>query len=389
MKKTNCILIVCCLATSIFSFAQETSLVNSNNEFAFKTYRAFAEQSQNVVLSPFSLYTSMAMVYPGARNNTAVQMQAVLGFPKDLKKHNNAFQVLLDTMKNPDGPLWLSNRVWMNEAARIDKQYQDITSTFFGAPVKPMNFRSDPEQCRSIINHTIQQDTKEEIKEILPPGSISTATSMVLTNAIYFKESWQKPFVEARTMPDTFISGSGQSLERSFMEHDGIFGYFEDDHASILELPYKNWEFTMLIVLPKKSIELVNRNLSADYHASWHLENARFKKIKIPKFSIQQKTDPKAVLSHFGMTDVFNEELADLTGIAPHYHIEDVFHEAVIKVDEKGTTAAAATAVTIEPESIIPNAPDFIANRPFIFILRHLKTNSIIFIGKVEDPSMK
>lgn len=313
-------------------------------------------------------------------------MQKVMGFSKDVKKHNDGFQTILTIMRNPEGPLWLSNRVWINEAEQIKKQYLDIVSVFFGAPIIPMNFRDNPEQCRSIINQTIEQDTKDEIKEILPPGSIRGVTSMVLTNAIYFKESWQKPFDEARTKPDNFIAQSGKSLDRLFMEQGGVFGYFEDDHASILELPYKNNEFSMLILLPKKTIKTLNKILSADYYASWNLENARFKKIRIPKFSIQQKTDPKSILSGFGMTDVFNEESADLTGIAPHYHIADIFHEAVIKVDEKGTTAAAATAVTMEPESTIPNAPDFIVNRPFVFILRHWQTNSIIFIGKVEDP---
>lgn len=377
-------LICSALSVSTMSLAQNPT-ITANNAFALDYYYMVAKESpNNVVISPFSISTVMAMVYPGARNNTALQMQTAMGFSAKLENHNQDFKSILEKIQTKDSPLLISNRLWLPQDENVSQKFIEMNTMFFGASVKSMNFRTEPEQCRITINQTIQTDTKDLIKDLLPPESINTSTSMVLTNAIYFKDVWSKPFDEARTKPGIFTV-AGFNIERIFMETDGTFMYFEDEVVSALELPYSK-EFTMLFLLPKKDISTLHRHLTADYYASLFLDRAAFKKIQIPKFSISQEFDPIPTLQAFGLTDLFSDGYSDLSGIVSGYYVDNIFHKAFIDVNEKGTTAAAATAVIMEPRSMVSRAPDFIANKPFVFILRHWKSGSIIFIGKVEDP---
>jgi serpin B len=367
--------------------AQQLNCAESNNTFALHFFNDIIKNSQeNTVVSPYSMSSALAMVYPGAKSRTAVQMQSALHFSANSQQHQEGFRSLFQAIGTNDSTLSLSNRVWIGKSETIDAQFLRVNAEYFDSDIKPMDFRGSPEQSRSAINEVIADETRNQIRDLLPAGSIRPATTMVLTNAVYFKDSWVKPFDKKRTKPGAFVLRSGTAVQRSFMENAGTFNYFSDEVVSVLGLPYQNRAFELLIVLPKRTIDQVLPYLTAKYYSSWRFQTSRFEKIQIPKFTISKKLDPEPILKSFGLVDLFEKGKADLSGISRGYFVADIFHQAFIDVNEQGTTAAAATAVVIEPESIPPMAPDFVAGKPFIFILRHTGTNSIVFIGKVEDP---
>jgi serpin B len=359
--------------------------VDRNNKFTLDFYYSLSyDKNSNVLVSPFSLSSALAMVYPGAQNNTAAQMSEAMQFSNDINEHNEGFQTIFKAL-NTSGPLAVANNVWIQYSEEIPAEYINITTTYFDAGVRKTDFKFDTENSRLKINHDVKTFTRGKIVDLLPVGSLHPSITMVLTNAVYFQDQWRKPFDAKRSKRGTFRLASGTTVERMFMEHDGLFPYYENEVVSVLELPYEK-EFSMLIVLPKNDLAEVHNFFTHEYYATWHLRPARFKTIQIPRFSIQSEVRPQKILQSYGMTDLFNMGRCDLSGIVNGYYVSDIFHKAFIEVNEKGTTAAAATAVTIEPRSAPTNANYFIANKPFIFLLRDTKTGSIIFIGKVENP---
>ena len=365
----------------------------SNNAFALKFFMQWQKQTdKNIVVSPFSISAALSMAYPGARNATATQMQTALHFHENPEKQNQAFNTLLDSINAPGSPMVIANTIWMQSGFRVERGFVDVNTKNVHLNFHQVNFAGAPDSIRREINALIDKQTRNKITNLLPAGSINSLTRLVLTNAIYFKDSWAIGFDPKNTKDRDFFVSSGKAVKTKFMELQNVtFNFFENDVVTVLELPYRNARFSMFIVLPKSDAAVFENSFTSASYKSWNLAPGRFRSIQIPRFKIDHEVQPAEILKHFGMTDAFQEGKADFTGISKEVRlfISGIFHKAFIEVNEEGTEAAAATAAVVQAESAEEpqKEMDFVANRPFSFVLRDRITNSIVFIGKVKDPT--
>jgi len=384
-------LLVLILLTAFLSNlnAQPYSIVEGNTAFALDFYKALSAQGPgNVFVSPFSLSCALAMTYPGARDTTAKEMKLTLGFLDDLQKQNSEYASLIRTLNAANSPVKITNTLWAQLGYAYDPAFTRINNTYFGSNFKQLDFR-DSEAARNEINTAIATQTNDKIKDLIPPGSITSLTRLVLTNAIYFKDAWASPFKKELSRSGSFYSSSRETVTATFMQNSGHFPGFENDVVSIIELPYKNANYSMQILLPKVSMEEFEANhLYIENYASWNVQDMMYSKIQIPRFKVEQKTEPRPILESFGMKTAFTKD-ADFTGItnAEKLYISKILHKAFVEVNEEGAEAAAATAVVVATRSA--QSPGvFVADRPFIFIIKDNRSKSILFIGRLVKPTV-
>jgi serpin B len=197
------------------------------------------------------------------------------------------------------------------------------------------------------------------------------------------------PFKKEYTKERKFYSEPQLAVMAMFMQQTGSFEGFENEVVSVLELFYKKGNFSMTILLPKVSMEKFEADfLNVENYSSWHLSTVPFNKILIPRFKLEQTTNPIPILEKFGMTTAFKEMEANFSGITTEQHlaISGIYHKAFVDVNEEGTEAAAATGVGLALRSAQPKPRDFIADHPFIFMIQDVKSKSILFIGKLVNP---
>jgi serpin B len=384
--------IIIMLWQSVAGMAQP-GIVENNNAFALDFYLQSRKTADgNIVFSPFSISAGLGMIYSGARNATADQIKIAMRFDDDPARQNSEFHTLLTNLTAAPGPMSITNLLWMQKGFTIQKRFLDMNTRHFGSTFHEVNFADAADSSRIAINALVEKQTRGKIKNLLSPGSINARTRLVLTNAIHFKDSWATPFDPEKTKDRNFFVSPGGPVTAKFMElQNVIFNFFENDVVTIAELPYHHSRFSMLVLLPKGDAADLEKTLTVTAYDSWNFVPGRFRTLQLPRFKIEHDMQPVDILRHFGMTDAFQEGKADFTGISTdaRIFISGIFHKAFIEVNEKGTEAAAATAVVIQAESmIVPKKElDFVANKPFLFILRDRITNSILFIGKVNDPT--
>jgi serpin B len=390
-KNLNFMLVVM-LCQSMAATAQPKT-TDANNVFSLEFYLQWNKQTdKNIVLSPFGISSAIGMIYPGARSMTADQMRTAMHFHGNPEQQNEVFRTLLTNLNAAGSPMVISNTLWMQKGFGIEQSFLEVNRKYFGSNFHQVNFAGAADSARTVINTLIEEQTRNKIKDLLPAGSVNALTRLVLTNAIHFKDSWATPFDPAKTKDMDFFVSAGKPVKTKFMVmQNTIFQFFENDQVTIVELPYANARFSMLVLLPKGDAALFEKSLSASAYKSWDFIPGRFRNIEVPRFRIDHEVAPAGVLRQFGMTDAFQEGKADFSGISKEVRlfISGIFHKAFIEVNEEGTEAAAATAVVVQTESIIEPRKelDFIVNRPFLFILRDRITNTILFIGKVNDPT--
>jgi serpin B len=265
--------------------------------------------------------------------------------------------------------------------------FLDVLAENYGAGMRILDFHKKPEESRLTINDWVSQQTENKIKELLPAGSIDASVFLVLTNAIYFKDNWFYQFDEKMTADGQFTLLNGSRITAPLMKQSQIFSYAEGDGYQAVEMLYRNRKLSMMVILPESGRFEQFEN---------SLQYAKLKEIidgladrqvilTLPKFDFGSKFDLKQSLSDMGMPVAFSGS-ADFSGIADGGgFISGVYHDAFVAVDEKGTEAAAATAVVIAKG--VPGGPvEFTVNRPFIFLIRDIETNTILFTGKVLNP---
>jgi serine protease inhibitor len=376
-----------------FAATAQPEITQGNNAFALDFYSQWNKHAdKNIVLSPFSISAAIGMTYPGARNITADQMKVAMRFRGDLMQQNQEFHSLMMSINAAGSPMVISNTLWMQKGFKIQQEFLELNSKYFGSGFQQINFTGAPDSSRVAINASIEKQTSDKIKNLLPGGSINSLTRLVLTNAIHFKDSWAIPFDKKQTKDGDFFVSPGKPVKTTFMSmQNAMFNFFENHKVTIVELPYSNGKYSMLFLLPKGDADVLEKSLNSEVYSSWNFEPGRFRNLQLPKFKIDHEVNPVDILKSFGMTNAFQEGKADFSGISKDakLFISGIFHKAFIEVNEVGTEAAAATAVVAQTESVIvpKKELDFIANKPFLFILRDRMTNSILFIGKVKDPS--
>lgn len=372
--------------------AQQPS--ESVSKFAFDLYKNVSrDKSENVVFAPFSLTPAFGMVALGAKAETAMQMSQVLYFPmSDRLFHIGMGRLQAKIQKDAESnvDICITNRVWMEETFKVNRQYKKSLQKSYKAKVALTSFINQPEPSRIKINKEIESDTKNYIKDLLPEGSITDLTRLVLTNAIYFKGKWEKEFDPKRTSQRDFKLSSGETIQCATMFVEDSMGYFTSENYDAIQLNYKGGKLSMLVLLPNESVKMAEfeKGLNIELYNQTLAGLEREKvAVLLPKFKIETGLSLKKTLSEMGMPIAFSDD-ADLSGISAKndLKISDAFHKAFIEVSEEGTTAAAATAVVVAMKSFVRKT-EFIVNRPFIYILKHNGSNTILFMGKVENPN--
>jgi serpin B len=382
--------------------AQKTSvpngLVSANNVFAFDLYQQLRTQDGNLFLSPYSISIALAMAYGGARGETKRQMAKTLHFslPPDkvhpgfaaLEKEINAVQ------QKGKVKLLLANSLWPRKKFALSSRYLALCKTYYGTSVTPLDYAGATEKSRQTINDWVESKTAKKITDLIKPGGLTPLTRLVLVNAIYFKGAWANLFDEEFTKEEPFYISEGKAVQAPLMHQQHEFGYGETLTLQILELPYAGNELSMMVLLPKKNNDLVHLEESITAGQVDQLTRQieqRKVNVFLPKFKLDSGFSLKNALSTLGMTDAFDGTRADFSGMdgEKDLFISAVMHKAFVDVNEKGTEAAAATAVTMlgmsrgEPEESVT----FKADHPFLFLIRHNETGAILFLGRVMNPT--
>ncbi len=380
---------------------QLQNLVAGNSTFAFHLYQQLGRQPGNLFFSPYSISVALAMTGTGARNATAAQMEATLGFSSCLSA-SPAFDALdlelssrgarVDESKGEKFQLSVANALWGQRGFAFLNDFLDLLSEYYGAGMQLVDFAGETESARQVINQWVEKQTAEKIKDIIPPGGLSAATRLVLTNAVYFKAGWLHPFDEILTRDGVFHLPAGGEKMVPMMTETENFKYIAGKDYQAVELPYYGEELSMLLILPDTGcLASVEQLLTAaeieGITSSMRIENIR---LTLPKFQFTWGTRSlKQALESLGIEDAFDPLRADFSGMDGRrdLFIGDVLHQAFVAVDEKGTEAAAATAVTMVATGMPVTSPrELRVDRPFIFLIRDVETGTVLFVGRVEDP---
>jgi serpin B len=372
-------------------------VVDGNSAFALELFARLKDTNSNLILSPYSISSALAFAYGGARGNTEREMSATLHFPSDQKKFHPAMSKIFRTFAGiNDGKkveLTVANGLWTQTGYHFIPAFLDLAKNSYTAMVDSADFTVVDESVRTKINLWVERQTKQRIKNALPPGNLSTATRLVIVNTVYFKGDWASQFDAKQTGQEYFWIAPGKSITASMMHQYHEFRYADQDGVQILELPYLGRELSMFIFLPKDpgGLPEMEKQLKWDNVSKWlkavdiHTVDVRF-----PKFSIDSRFALNQTLSAMGMSDAFNKSRANFTGMAPDRPllISALEHAALIEVDEQGTVAAAATHVSFAcAKNMAPPPATFHADHPFVFLIRDNHTGTILFLGKILDPT--
>ena len=384
--------------STVKPISEAASVIEANNQFAveFYTHIKDGNERDNMFFSPYSISTVMAMVYEGARQKTADEIQSVFHFPTDPFIRRSSFEVAQSYFNRNETAyeLNVANALWVEKDFLLQDTFKSVVMNSYKGEVFNSNFKKEPEKEHTKINKWVEDETKEKIKDLLPPGSLDTLTRLVLTNAIYFKGNWEEPFEEHQTKYEKFWLNENQVEKVPMMQKTGVFNYFQTEKVQILEIPYETKDLSMLIFLPRGKTEedfkSLEKSLTTENMKLWkeNLEEQRVD-VFIPKFTFKKAYNLKGALTKMGMPLAFGFS-ADFEGINEigGLYISQVFHKAFIKVNEKGTEAAAATGavMVLESMTIFPEPQVFKADHPFIFLIQERTTGYILFMGKVANP---
>ncbi len=371
-------------------------VADGNNRFALDIYRALSSSSgagENLLVSPFSISTALAMTYAGARGETAAQMESVLHFDQPPESLHPAYGELLRDLKGSrDGyQLNVANRLFGQDSYPFKTEFLDLVADDYAAPLEELDFYTAAEAARVHINEWVEGETNQRIKNLLPQGTVTRDTRLVLTNAIHFDGQWKHQFREEATRDAPFFRLDGEQETVSMMFQQESFSYAELEGFQMLEMPYAGDDLSMVVMLPESIDGLASLEQSltpALLDESFAALRQRDVLVSLPKFTFDNSFQLRSVLAELGMTDAFGSQ-ADFTGIADaNLSISDVVHKTFIDVNEEGTEAAAATGVVIGVTSVVWNPPpvEFRADRPFLFALRDTHSGSLLFLGRVTQP---
>ncbi len=364
---------------------------NSVNSFGLDLYGVLSGKEGNIFFSPFSISTALAMTYLGADGNTALQMKQVLHF-EDEGLHESFSKLIASLNKPAEGyKLSIANALWVQKNYPLLETFLRDIDSYYRAPVNTVDFVTDLDNSIRKVNDWIEEKTAGKIKNMLTRDDVDSLTRLILTNAIYFKGKWKMPFDEKLTKKDFFYENETTKVEVDMMELTEKFEYYEDDQVQVLKLPYAGSSLSMLIVLPKVSVKLMEleKDLTKEKIEGW-LKNLSETRVQLflPRFKIQQRLSMKETLMKMGMIDPFTDR-ADFSKIdgTRKLKIQNVIHQAFVEVNEEGTEAAAATAVIMGIKMAMPVMPViFRADRPFMFFIQEETSNTILFMGRLQKP---
>ncbi len=373
--------------------------------FTADLYAELAAEPGNLVVSPYSVAVALAMPRNGARGQTANEMDSVLRAPPTahLNGGMNALIQLLESRagihqrydgKNGTVALDAANSLWGQRGTAWQPTFLDVLARSYGAGMQLVDYFADADGARHLINDWTSDMTRGKVPELVPDGVLDGMTRLVLVNAIYLKAPWEEPFDERTTRRRPFRLDSGSTIEVDMMTSDVLqhAAYATGPGWRAARLPYVGGAVAMAVVVPDHGIGIgkVEESLHGDGLARLL---ASFRPIpglsvEMPRWSFSAAARLDETLIDLGMPTAFDDLRADFSGMTTEVRlfIDAVLHEAFVAVDEEGTEAAAATAVEMAWVSAHLASAELIADRPFLFVIVDIETETPLFIGRVADP---
>jgi serpin B len=371
------------------------AVAHNNNEFALDLYGQLGKEKGNVFFSPYSISSALAMTYAGARGKTEQAMRKTLHFDLPNQRFHPAFGELVHGFNAQDAKrpyqLSVANALWGQKGFTFLPAFLKVAQDQYEAGLKQLDFAKDPEKSRQTINAWVEDKTHDKIKQLLQPGTVQNDTRLILTNAIYFKSSWFDQFKKNATKQEDFTTTGVAKVKVPMMHKFEKLQYAEGDGFQAVNVPYKNYALSMIVLLPKAGgLGALEKSLTADNLGTWLKKMEMYEvDLKLPKFKITAQFKLKPTLTAMGMGVAFSDS-ANFSGMTSQegLKIDQVVHKAFVDVNEEGTEAAAATAVIMAPTAapVKVRRATFHADRPFVFLIRENRTGSILFMGRVTNP---
>lgn len=394
MKATSLLFIILSLFSLSTASAQtvENEIIHKQLDLGIFALKQGAQDGANVTLSPYSIHSALMLLRLGAKGDVARQLDERL-LPQPLSPDEERVYADLNkqiSVTNEKVQSTLANSVWLGTGYPFTKSYLDLSTRIFSSEPRAVDFEK-PEAARATINDWVSSKTNRLIPSLLAPGAVTSQTTCVLVNALYFKSAWLNPFDKVFTKEGDFWTSPTISVKTPLMWRSDTMGYFEDDAWQGVHLPYQAYDFLFVALVPKerRSVSEVADSLSSELLGR-ALEESQFTKVNLslPRFKARFSTELVGALERYGLTKLRG---GDYSGISPRGvgGVDAVIHEAVVSVDEGGTEAAAATAVMMAKGAFIPNPPEpkeVRIDRPFVFALVHRSSKAPLFMGIVGDP---
>jgi serpin B len=376
-------------------------LAADNRSFAFNLFQKLRGQDGNLFYSPHSISIALAMTYAGARTETQTQMRQAMNFTLPETSLHPAFNALQQALterekdKNNDKDtnfrLNVVNALWGQKGYTFLSAFLDLLSQNYGAGMRLLDYKTDPDAARQVINQWVAEQTADKIKDLIPPSALDQDTTLVLTNAIYFNAEWLHQFNAENTSPAPFNLRNGSQVSVPTMHISQQFGYYRGEGFTMLELPYTGNQVSMIVIVPDQGkFGQIEQELTSE---KWDAAIQGLKYVQVnlamPKFKFTSELALNDPLTRSGMPIAFQPDRADFSGMdgTKTLYISDVLHKAFINLDEFGTEAAAATAVVVGATSMPAEPVDLKIDRPFLFTIQDKPTGEILFLGRVVDPS--
>jgi serpin B len=370
------------------SAQQQQALATADDAFAHSLWSELASRDGNIVVSPASIATALQMAYVGARGDTATEMARALHLgsnatPDDVVRAASRLITQLQAASGKGSLLRVADAVWLQRDFPVQPAFRTAMSDGFASAFHQADFAGHGEDARKAINAAIAAQTRDRIKDLLPPGTDLSDTRLVLTNAVYLKAAWASPFEPSATAPAPFTRGDGQVVRPKTMTATEAFDYAATSGYRAVRLPYAGGRLAMTLLLP-----------AAGRPLAWPATAPVFRPepvdLAVPKFRFSWNDDLSGLLASLGMRTAFTDA-ADFGGMSPRQlQIGAVRHKAFIDVSESGTEAAAATSVDIvagaAPAPVSVQHLHF--DRPFLFRIDDTVTGLPLFLGKVADPTL-
>ncbi|XP_048224509.1 plasminogen activator inhibitor 1 [Perognathus longimembris pacificus] len=380
-----------------YALHTKPQLAQLATDFGVKVFQQVAQEAKdrNVVFSPYGVASVLAMLQLTTGGETQQQIQTAMGFRIDERGVASALRQLHQELMGPwnKDEISTTDAIFVQRDMKLVKGFMPHFFKLFRTTVKQVDFLEE-ERARYIINDWVKTHTKGMISDLLGRGAVDQLTRLVLVNALYFNGRWKTPFPESNTHHRLFHKSDGSTISVPMMAQTNKFNYTEfttpDGHLyDILELPYHGETLSMLIAAPfRKEVPLsaLTSILDAQLISQWKAKMLRLPRLLVlPKFSLETEINLQTPLENLGMTDMFNPVQADFSSLSDQepLHVSQALQKVKMEVDESGTVASSSTAVVVSarmaPEEVI-------MDRPFLTVVRHNPTGTILFMGQVMEP---
>ncbi len=414
-------LVVGALTAAIAQGATNFDLAaKATNELAVDLNRQLATGDGNLCLSPYSIQSALAMTYAGADGETRTEMARVLHFPtndggvpasffalqRSLQEMSAKTAELVKQSKKFGGPsepitLHIANRLFAQNGYKFREAFLSLVKQNFGGAFEPVDFIADPAAATQRINKWVADQTRDRIRDLIPGGALDKTTRLVLANALYLKAPWASEFSQNATQPEPFFVHGGAPVDVPMMRKtDKHYGYARHEGFTVVSLPYAGDDLQFVVLLPDEidGLRKLESKLTADVLAGCAKLEKRDVDLHLPKFKLEPPTITLAEkFEALGMKTAFDKPQgsANFDKIAPrtpkdYLYISQIFHKTFIAMDEKGTEAAAATAVAMMAGTAFRSPPpppiEVKIDRPFIYAIQHVPSGVCLFLGRVTDP---